>query len=141
MSSEALRDGTRMWQWSGRLHWSAAADRLLADGRTAYAMAGAIRRRSPTPTSVVAKPTLPRDLVGGAAAGLREGLRDLGDLGTLRLRSSIVPIVLGSSLASRQATNAACARSLRLSASAVALVRRVTGSTGCLDGDAGRNES
>ena len=136
MSSEALRDGTRMWQWSGRLHWSAATDRLLADGRTAYAMAGAIRRRSPTPTSVVAKPTLPRDSVGGAAAGLREGLRDLGDLGTLRLRSSIVPSVLGSLC---QATNAACARSLRLSASAVALVRRVAGGTGCLHGDAGRN--
>ena len=127
MSSEALRDGTRMWQWSGR---------LLADGRIAYAI-----RRIPTP---VAKPTLHRDSIGGAAGlreGLREGLQDLGDLGTLRLRSSIVPIVLGSSLASRQATNAACARSLRLSASAVALVRRVTGSTGCLDGDAGRNES
>ena len=132
MSSASLRDRTRMLQWSGRLHWSAAVGSLLADGRIAYAS-----RRTPTPASMVAKPILPRVSFGGLreVGELREGLRDLG---TLRPRSSMER----SQEALCQATAAAFARSLRLTATAVAFSRRDRGGTGSLDGDSGsRNVS
>ena len=132
MSSASLRDRTRMLQWSGRLHWSAAVGSLLADGRIAYAS-----RRTPTPASMVAKPILPRVSFGGLreVGELREGLRDIG---TLRPRSSME----GSQEALCQATAAAFARSLRFLATAVAFSRRDSGGTGSLDGDSGgRNVS